>query len=156
MMKTSLAVLGLFAASCGSLPVAAQDLPAGPGRETFKKVCTTCHDISSVVSMRNSRASWMNLVQSMKDLGAEASSGEIQEIVDYLTIHFGEETAAKKINVNKASAKELEPLGFLPKETEAIVAHRSKNGNFKDADSLMKVEGVDSDHIKAAKGKMEF
>ena len=136
----------------------AQDLPAGQGRETLKRVCTACHDIESVPRLRYSRADWMSLVYSMKDMGADATTAEMDEIVDYLTKNFGkgEEAAAKKTNVNKASAKEIAGLGFSDKEADSIVAYRGKNGDFKDASGLAKVDGVDVAKIAAAKDKMEF
>ncbi len=135
-----------------------QDLPAGPGRETLKKVCTQCHDIDSVPRLRYSRADWTNLVFSMKDMGADATSAELDEIIDYLTKNFGKgEAAAKKVNVNTAAASDLETgLGLTAKESELIVQYRGKNGNFKDLGGLLKVEGVDAGKLQAAKDKMEF
>ena len=47
-------------------------------------------------------------------------------------------------------------LGLTAKESELIVAYRTKNGNFKDVDSLLKVEGVDGDKIQSAKDKIDF
>jgi competence ComEA-like helix-hairpin-helix protein len=136
-----------------------QDLPAGAGRETLKKVCTQCHDIESVPRLRYSRADWTNLVFSMKDMGADATGAEMDEIIDYLVKNFGkgEAAAAKKVNVNAAPASELESgLGFTAKESELIVQYRGKNGNFKDLAALLKVEGVDAAKVQAAKDKMEF
>ena len=150
-------VLALF---ISLIPISfGQDLPAGPGRETFKKVCTQCHDIESVPRLRYSRADWANLVFSMKDMGADATAAELDEIINYLTANFGKggEAAAKKVNVNSAAAKDLESgLGFTAKDSELIVQYRTKNGNFKDLSGLLKVEGVDAAKVQAAKDKMEF
>ena len=136
----------------------AQDLPAGEGRETLKKVCTACHDIESVPRLRYSRADWQSLVYSMKDMGADATGAEMDQIIDYLTKNFGKgEEGAKKTNVNKASAKDIEAgLGLSTKESEAIVLYRMKNGDFKDAAGLAKVEGVDATKLAAAKDKIEY
>jgi competence ComEA-like helix-hairpin-helix protein len=136
-----------------------QDLPAGAGRETLKKVCTQCHDIESVPRLRYTRADWTNLVFSMKDMGADATGAEMDEIIDYQVKNFGkgEPAAAKKVNVNAAPAAELESgLGFSAKEAELIVQYRGKNGNFKDLAGLLKVEGVDAAKVQAAKDKIEF
>jgi cytochrome c553 len=73
----------------------AQDLPAGKGRETLKKVCTQCHDIEGVPQLRYSRADWASLVYSMKDMGADATKAELEEIIDYLAKNFGKEEAKK-------------------------------------------------------------
>lgn len=139
-----------------------QDLPPGEGRETLQKVCTQCHDIESIPRLRYSREDWSNLVYSMKDMGADATGPELEQIVDYLTKNFGKTGggAAKKVNVNSASAKDIETgLGVTTKDSELIVAHRAKNGNFKDIEALLKVDGVepgDTAKIQAAKDKIAF
>jgi len=135
-----------------------QDLPPGEGRETVMRVCTACHDIEAVPRLHYSREGWANLVSSMKDMGADATDAELAQIVNYLAKNFGKvQEAAKKTNVNNATAKEIEAaLGFTTKESELIVAYRTKNGNFKDVDSLLKVEGVDAAKIQSAKDKIEF
>ena len=134
-----------------------QDLPAGQGRDTLKKVCTQCHDIESVPRLRYSRADWTTLVYSMKDMGAEATTAELDEIIDYLTLNFGKGDEAKKINVNMAAAKDLQTmLGLTEKESGLIVDYRGKNGNFKDLPGLMKVDGIDGSKIQAAKDKIAF
>jgi len=135
-----------------------QDLPPGEGRETVMRVCTACHDIEAVPRLHYSREGWANLVSSMKDMGADATDAELAQIVNYLAKNFGKvQEDAKKTNVNNATAKEIEAaLGFTTKESELIVAYRTKNGNFKDVDSLLKVEGVDAAKIQSAKDKIEF
>jgi competence protein ComEA len=136
----------------------AQDLPPGEGRDTLKKVCTQCHDIDSVPRLRYSRADWANLVFSMKDMGADATGAELDQIIDYLAKNFGKgDDSVKKTNVNSASAKEIETgLGFSTKESEAIVLYRMKNGNYKDIDTVKKVDGVDAAKVQSAKDKIEF
>jgi competence protein ComEA len=135
----------------------AQDLPPGEGRDTLKKVCTQCHDIDSVPRLRYSRSDWANLVFSMKDMGADATGAELDQIIDYLTKNFGKGDEVKKTNVNSASAKEIEAaLGFTTKESEAIVLYRMKNGNYKDIDTMKKVDGVDASKVESAKAKIEF
>ena len=126
----------------------------------MQKVCTQCHDIESIPRLRYSREDWSNLVYSMKDMGADATGPELEQIVDYLAKNFGKggaTAAAKKVNVNSASAKEIETgLGVSTKDSEAIVAYRVKNGNFKDVDGVLKVDGVDAAKIQAAKDNIDF
>ena len=157
-MKTLIRIsLLLLSASLAPLSWA-QELPAGPGKETLIQVCTQCHDIESIPRLRYSRDDWANLVYSMKDMGADATAPELEQIIDYLTKNFGKSnTAAKKVNVNAAAAKDLETgLGLSTKECELIVQYRTKNGNFKDVDALLKVEGVDAAKIQSAKDKIAF
>jgi competence protein ComEA len=157
-MKTlaSISFLLLFASLA---PVSrGQDLPPGEGRETLQKVCTACHDIESIPRLRYSRDDWANLVYSMKDMGADATGPELEQIIDYLAKNFGKGTdAAKKVNVNSASAKEIETgLGVSTKDSELIVQYRVKNGNYKDLDALVKVDGIDAAKIQSAKDKIAF
>jgi competence ComEA-like helix-hairpin-helix protein len=136
-----------------------QDLPAGAGRETLKKVCTQCHDIESVPRLRYSKADWTSLVYSMKDMGADATSAELDEIIDYLSTNFGkaDPDAVKKVNVNTATSQDMATgLGITAKDSDLIVQYRAKNGNFKDLDSLLKVDGIDTAKVQAAKDKLAF
>lgn len=167
-MKTLVRIsLLLIAASSLASVCWGQDLPPGEGRETLQKVCTQCHDIESIPRLRYSREDWSNLVYSMKDMGADATGPELEQIVDYLAKNFGKTApaagsaaAAIKLNVNSATAKEIETgLGVTTKDSELIVAYRVKNGNFKDIDALLKVDGVeaaDTAKIQAAKDKIAF
>lgn len=48
-----------------------------------------------------------------------------------------------KININTASAGELEALPRVgPKVAQRIVDFRTKNGNFKTVEEIMKVQGI--------------
>lgn len=48
-----------------------------------------------------------------------------------------------KININTASATELETLpGIGPQKAEAIIQYREENGPFQKAEDLMKVSGI--------------
>jgi comEA protein len=53
-------------------------------------------------------------------------------------------TAAKaRVNINTASASELETLPRIgPKVAQRIVDFRTKNGNFKKVEEIMKVQGI--------------
>ena len=49
------------------------------------------------------------------------------------------------------------PAGTAPTaQAEAIVAYRTKNGNFKDLDGVKKVDGVDGSAIDAKKASIDF
>jgi competence protein ComEA len=157
-MKTLTRITLLIFSASLAPSIWAQDLPAGEGRETLMRVCTACHDIEAIPRLHYSREGWANLVASMKDMGADATDAELTQIVNYLAKNFGKvQEAAKKTNVNSASAAELESgLGLTAKESELIVAYRTKNGKFKDVDSMLKVEGVDAAKIQSGKDKIEF
>jgi hypothetical protein len=72
-----------------------ENFPEGPGKSTLVKVCTQCHDIESLPHLHYSKDEWTNLVYSMKDMGADATGGELDSIIAYLTKNFGK-TEEKK------------------------------------------------------------
>jgi competence protein ComEA len=57
---------------------------------------------------------------------------------------YAQSTAPKaKININTAPASELESLPRVgPKVAQRIVDFRTKNGNFKKVEEIMKVQGI--------------
>lgn len=57
---------------------------------------------------------------------------------------FAQSTAPKaKININTAPASELETLPRIgPKVAQRIVDFRTKNGNFKKVEEIMKIQGI--------------
>lgn len=57
---------------------------------------------------------------------------------------FAQSSAPKaKVNINTAPASELETLPRIgPKVAQRIVDFRTKNGNFKRVEEIMKVQGI--------------
>ena len=97
------------------------------------------------------------MVYQMQDNGADASGEELDAIIGYLTKNFGKDPATEKVNVNKATASEIEQgLGLATKEAAAIVQYRTRNGNFKTIDDMKKVDGVDAKKLDAAKDRVAF
>ena len=90
--------------------------------------------------------------------GASLTDGEASNLVEYLFEYFGEEpSATAKVNVNKATAKEIETaLELSPKEAAAIVHYRETKGSFKDWKDLTKVSGIDKVRIEAHKDRLTF
>jgi len=66
------------------------------------------------------------------------------------------QTIPAKVNVNKASAKQLAAVlsGVGIKKAEAIVAWRKSNGKFKKLEDLSRVKGIGMETIKKNKGKL--
>ena len=64
-------------------------------------------------------------------------------------------TAQAAIDLNTADAKTLEKLpGIGPAKAQAIVDHRTKNGGFKNADDLKKVDGIGDKTYEALKSEI--
>ncbi len=57
---------------------------------------------------------------------------------------YAQSTAPKaKVNINTAPASELESLPRIgPKVAQRIIDFRTKNGNFKKVEEIMKVQGI--------------
>ncbi|MDE1177473.1 MAG: helix-hairpin-helix domain-containing protein [Edaphobacter sp.] len=119
-------------------------LPDGPGRDTLIRVCGKCHSPMNVVANGQNREGWESEITKMAGLGASASDEEFSEILDYVSKNFPPVTG--KVNVNKASAADIEAqLGLTTKQSEAIVAYREKNGDFKTLDDLKKVPDMEKE-----------
>jgi competence protein ComEA len=130
----------------------AQDLADGPGKDTFVKICSACHDAAVVVTMHNSKDDWQATVDDMKGRGAEGSDDDFKAIIGYLAKYQGPE-----VNVNKATAKDLETqLEITTSEATAIVKYRQDKGDFKEWADLQKVAALDIKKIEPLKGRITF
>jgi competence protein ComEA len=131
----------------------AQTLPDDPGKETFMMVCSMCHSPTAVIGKQGTRQWWQSKVTEMLQEVTDVPDSDVDTIVNYLAKNF----PIIKVNVNKASAKDLETgLGLTTKESEAIVSYREARGNFKTLDDLKKVPGLDAVKIESKKDRLEF
>ena len=134
------------------MATAAQDrFPETTGKAVLLKVCSNCHTAESVVQSLRTRQEWTDVVDQMSRYGAEASDQEFDQILAYLVKHFS------PIRINKATAMDLESTLDLPANVaEAIVAYRTENGDFKTADEVKKVPGLEAGRIEAHKARLVF
>ena len=120
----------------------AATMPEGAARELTVKVCAQCHEPQRSGSLRLTREGWEGVVAKMVGLGARATDAELEQITDYLATSFKGE-APKPINMNTASAVELESVAaLLRKEAAAWIAYRNTHPPCKTLDDLKKVVGV--------------
>ena len=132
-------------------------LPEGTGMATTQKVCGSCHGAELVIGRQESRDAWGAIVEDMIQRGAKGTDDEFYEVVDYLATHFSKSSPVVKINVNKATAKDLENSLRIPaKQAAAIVQQREEKGDFKSLDDLEKVPGIDAGKIEANKKRLAF
>ena len=130
-------------------------LPDGPGKDTLVRVCGKCHSPTNVIANGQSREGWEAEITKMAGLGAAASDEEFTEILDYAVKNFPPATA--KVNMNKATAKEIETqLGLSSKQAEDIVAYREKNGQFKTLDDVKKVPQIEAKEIDVRRNRITF
>ena len=67
----------------------AQPLPDGPGKDALSSVCTQCHGLDIITSLKRSVAAWKETVDEMRNKGASATDQEFTAIVNYLASNFG-------------------------------------------------------------------
>jgi competence protein ComEA len=151
MLRTLLFLTAIFA-----LPVWAQDdLPDVDGKAVTVRICTGCHGAEMFSSARKSSNEWDSTITTMTEKGLAISDADYATVLDYLSKNLA--LTPPKVNINKAAAAQIERvLGITTKQAEAIVAYRTKNGDFKDLDALKKVEGLDDAAIEAKKNVIDF
>ena len=147
------AVAALSAATSAQAPMAARTLtpaeiaelaktmPEGPNRELTVRVCAGCHEPQRAASIRLTREGWQEVVAKMVGLGAKGTDEELAKVIDYLAENYKGE-AARPINMNTASAVDLEAVaGLLRKEAALWIKYRNDEGPCKSIDDLKKVPG---------------
>jgi len=137
------------------------ELPPGPGHDTTVKVCSKCHSPNILVATPRTRQGWEETITKMSGMGAVATDDEFTEILEYLVKNVSPDSETKdagsKIDVNKASAADLSKgLDLSPKEGEAVVAYRKKNGDFKSIEDLSKVPELAGKKFEDKKDRIVF
>ena len=112
-----------------------------------------CHSPTAVIGKQGTNQWWQAKVTEMLQEVTDVPDSDVDAIIAYLAKNF----PVVKINVNKASAKDLETgLELTTKESEAIVSYRESKGDFKTLDDLKKVPGLDTVKIESKKDRLEF
>jgi competence protein ComEA len=137
-------------------PIWAQDgMPEGPGKATTVRICTGCHGAEMWAGSSKSSNDWDQTITTMTEKGLSISDADYATVLDYLSTCLGPNSP--KVNINKGSACELQRiLGITMEQANAILAYRTKNGDFKDLASVKKVEGIDAAAIDAKKDAITF
>jgi competence ComEA-like helix-hairpin-helix protein len=129
-----------------------QNLPEGKGKAEFTRICGQCHGVGVVIKTTNTPEGWAAVVDDMVSRGAQGTQDEFDRVSQYLGAHFG-----PKVNVNKATKKELSTvLGISAEDAEAIVHYRETTGSFKDWHDLEKVPNIDLKKLDDAKSRIDF
>lgn len=145
-------ILVLFATLTLALPGFAQEeLPAGPGKAAFERMCTQCHGVEGIVRSKMSRDRWATIVDDMLSRGAKGTDEQIDQVVEYLATNF-----SKKLNVNKATASDFTALGLTAEEAQAVIKYRVEQGTVKSFDDLSKIPGIPAAKLAALKDRLEF
>ena len=151
MLRTLIILTAIFIA-----PIWAQDdIPEGPGKAVAVRICTGCHGAEMWSSSHRTGDDWDRTITTMTEKGLAISDADYATVLEYLSKALVRYAA--KINVNKATSATIERvLGVSTKVADAVVAYRTKNGDFKDLDGLKKVEGIDAAVVDAKKDQIVF
>src|SRR5919197_3819440 len=77
-------------------PAAAQDLPAGAGRDLVIGACTVaCHGTAPIANTRQTRSGWQALVEDMIARGATVRRDDVSRVVDYLAQQLGRDASSR-------------------------------------------------------------
>jgi hypothetical protein len=85
-----------------------QELPEGDGKKLLEERCTGCHTLKPVVSLKQDRGAWKELVVKMVGLGAQLDNKEIDVATEYLTKHFGPGSSASAARPDTVDEKTAE------------------------------------------------
>jgi cytochrome c5 len=84
--------LALVAGAASAQP-APDGLPEGPGKDVVVRVCTSCHDASTLFQPRTPEA-WQDMIGKMMNIGAELSADEQAAVYAYLVKNFSAQPPA--------------------------------------------------------------
>jgi len=156
-IKTAIFSTAVYVCSAAALDAQSLKLPDGPGKEVTQKVCGACHGAELVIGRQEERETWGAIVEDIIQRGATGTDEEMYQVVDYLSAHFNKSSPVMKINVNKATAKDLQSaLRLSDKQAAAIVHQREEKGDFKSIEELEKVPGLDAAKIASSKNRLSF
>jgi competence protein ComEA len=96
--------------------------------------------------------------------GAQLQPDEFDAVVQYLAENFGPPKAGNvqspltsKVNVNKASAKELsDVLGLSSEDSAKIIRYRTEKGNFREWQDFSKVPGIDLKKLETRRDQLTY
>lgn len=84
----SLYLLTTLAASAQRPAPPRRELPDGPGKDAYQRVCGTCHGLEIVMGRGMSREGWSQTVTKMVSLGAKINESDFATVVNYLAASF--------------------------------------------------------------------
>ena len=130
-------------------------LPAGEGKAEVALACSSCHDLSQVITQKKSGANWSATVRKMiSAYQAPVDKDDFEVIVAYLTKNFGEQNPIEHLPMN-INTSPIEALARLPginvEAAKAIVESRKTSGSFAAVEDLLRVKGIDAATLKGIK-----
>jgi mono/diheme cytochrome c family protein len=91
-------------------PLPPSQLPPGDGHDLVAVACSQCHQLGTIAKIRDGAAGWRLYVNNMVLRGAQLTPGEINTVVDYLTLNYGPGAnlpPAKPVTLPEGAGKNL-------------------------------------------------
>jgi competence protein ComEA len=135
----------------------AKEMPEGAGKTIILRECTACHLPDHFTKYQHTNEEWQAIVIRMGTRVRSATKEELDTVQKYLATNYPKVDVAGKLNVNKATAAQIQTqLSLTPEEAAAVVQYRERHGDFRDWGDLLAIYGVDGRKIDAAKDRMSF
>ena len=128
-------------AAAGALivPLRAQDLPPGSGRDVITARCVACHQTDLISQQRLSLAAWGRELDKMVRWGAQVDAVDRDPLLDYLAAHFAPEPAASHIVATAGSEATYKRACLVCHEDDLIEAQRlSREGWTREIDKMIR------------------
>jgi cytochrome c5 len=135
-----------------TVPLAAQELPAGAGRDVVTKRCLSCHEADLIVQQRLSRAGWSRSIDKMVRWGAVVEADERERMLDYLSSRFAPKPAAAHLVATAGSEALYKRACLTCHDADLIEAQRlSRAGWVRSVDKMIRwgasVAAADKDSL---------
>jgi len=161
---SSLALLALVRSAAQNQPdpvaaaaSAAKEMPDGPGKQIILRECTACHLPDHFTKYLHTPEEWTAILIRMGGRVRSISKDELDTVTKYFVTKYPKVDVAGKVNVNRATAAELQSqLSLTAEEADAVVKYRERHGTFREWGELLAIYGVDGRKIEALKDRMSF
>ena len=129
----------------------AQELPAGPGKETVTTRCLTCHESDLIAQQRLSRTGWGRELDKMIRWGAVVEANEREPMLDYLSAHFTPKPIPSHIVATAGTEAIYKRACYTCHDDDLIQAQRlTRAGWTREVDKMIRWGAMVSDAEKDA------
>src|SRR5690242_9208703 len=130
-------------------------LPEGNGKAEVALACTSCHDLTQVITQKKSAGNWRTTLQKMiSQYQAPVDKEDMPILIEYLAKNFGDKNPIEQLpmNINTSSAEAIARVpGLTPELAKAVVESREAKGPFASVEDLKRVKGIGDTELKKIK-----
>jgi len=128
-------VLWLTATLCSAaIAFSAGQLPVDPGEKLVNSTCVSCHELRVIETQALDKDGWTNVVNDMRDKGAEVKPEDVPVLVNYLAAVYGPlpDGPGKAVLLNICtqchSLDRVKARGATREEWEELLMHMLNEG----------------------------